>query len=718
MKQYAWCLAFLPVLVACHRASAAQTDDVPQPWTPPKTSVPADVVEATSFLLKHGMGDPRGGQPAEAEVTGNNSWDGGGKPVPLMGWSLDGGKRFVGIDGLVYKPIRVLRTCTLDDIAGLPSRTAPQAKNLHPAYRERDNLWVPLLLVLGETARAEKLCPPSPQDIAPLIVTKYAELRFHRAVAAHMRGDDLLALSDAKALQNYANDYKTFPTSQASPFDFLKPVDDLIADSERRIKNPRKVQPDLAAIAKLPKQERIAALIDALDEVNERQWGQPGGVSIGSSPIIQAIIKEGDDAGDALLDCMEKDKRLTRSVSFGRHFFPARNLISVRDCAYTALVEIAQMSLVAPGQPISVSKLREVWSKNKGIGPVERWYRALQNDSLTVREWSGVATQLTTTTNVHRSGNWVSTIPTKGPVPFYGEPLRSKTHPSVTELLKKRALEGLQDPLGDSNKSFDQSYRIDIAITLAKWEGKRAVPFLHEFSKKLFTSNLAHDSMSVGICAIAIARYVQTCVTLGDQETLTTYAQWLPQVKWQESGSVAFEIFYPLVKNPQQPEVQKAAREVFAETSPFFERGSDNLSQQLRDQVVDSPLLLLPKVKEMAIRRLKDRTAIGHITRKGKVLFCESKGWTGTFGPDRSFESDPLVPKDGEKRELRQCDRMAMILRDLKVLPTVQPYWPTVKKDQGIAQIISRLSSPGFSAPFEQFHNAHFQFLEQFFEGR
>ena len=53
-------LALLPLL-ALFASCATQDDPLSpaKPWTPPQTTISADFVEATQFLLKHGLADPR-----------------------------------------------------------------------------------------------------------------------------------------------------------------------------------------------------------------------------------------------------------------------------------------------------------------------------------------------------------------------------------------------------------------------------------------------------------------------------------------------------------------------------------------------------------------------------------------------------------------------------------------------------------------------------------
>ena len=63
---------------------------------------------------------------------------------------------------------------------------------------------------------------------------------------------------------------------------------------------------------------RIAALIRDLDQIDERQMMSPGAAHPGNSPLVHDLIAEGDPAVAPLLEVLESDNRLTRSVSNGR----------------------------------------------------------------------------------------------------------------------------------------------------------------------------------------------------------------------------------------------------------------------------------------------------------------------------------------------------------------------------------------------------------------
>jgi hypothetical protein len=75
-----------------------------------------------------------------------------------------------------------------------------------------------------------------------------------------------------------------------------------------------------------------------LEEITVRQDGQPGGLSFGLHPIVAELVEIGDV--DALADVLERDERLTRSVSFHRDFKRSRWVAGVHEPAYAALRRI------------------------------------------------------------------------------------------------------------------------------------------------------------------------------------------------------------------------------------------------------------------------------------------------------------------------------------------------------------------------------------------
>jgi hypothetical protein len=132
----------------------------------------------------------------------------------------------------------------------------------------------------------------------------WAWVQFDRALGAHMRGDDAVALHGFRKLLAFS----VAATAEAKKrgfkpakgrdefFDFLGQLPALLADQERRAKQDREAVVCIGPGREADRKKRIAALIARLDEVNARQWGQPGGVHLGSDPVVEALIREGEPA--------------------------------------------------------------------------------------------------------------------------------------------------------------------------------------------------------------------------------------------------------------------------------------------------------------------------------------------------------------------------------------------------------------------------------------
>ena len=161
---------------------------------------------------------------------------------------------------------------------------------------------------------------------------------FDRTINSHMRGDEALALATVRPLADVQprieaeaarrgfprqSNYDPRRKEKERPYlDYLDQLPELLADLERRVsEGPRVTALERGLTNLADAGQRITALIRDLDLVAARQMGQPGWVIPTQDPIVAALIAEGDAAVEPLLDCLETDRRLTRSVGFGRDFF-------------------------------------------------------------------------------------------------------------------------------------------------------------------------------------------------------------------------------------------------------------------------------------------------------------------------------------------------------------------------------------------------------------
>ena len=244
------------------------------PWKPPAdSSLGPRVLQATDELFELGLADPRGCEYRKVCFGTGSVWTGDAGVEQYHAWVIpptDAGKsdsktpaiRFaIAWNGLVYPLVSVGERADLcaDVEAACGARKAVRvgcAEGTMASVTNPQPIKVCLLLRLGEVPLAERVWKAvgfahetsdkeaeRKFDPFALFATEYLSVRFDRCVAAHMAGNDRMALIDAgallaakKPLDKFAAERK--PTSEyagtPSEFDFLDPVAELRDDELRR----------------------------------------------------------------------------------------------------------------------------------------------------------------------------------------------------------------------------------------------------------------------------------------------------------------------------------------------------------------------------------------------------------------------------------------------------------------------------------------------------
>ena len=368
-------------------------------WTPPEG--PKLLAEITELLFGLGMADPRGCEYRQIKVmTGSvwgnydgHQWNTDGTPIQTHGWILpaDGNnpRRFaVCWNGWVYPVLAVGDPCNVDEDVQKQLQPLDKKKNQNESFQR--GLWtymdavgdqpalsyetpVPikaiLLMRIGKPELASSLWalaykdPDVPTREPPKelkeayegLATTWLFSLYNRAICAQMRGDDDLALVSFQQLAGILPEVRKTdatlpntskpPAEKEDPFDFLKEVPHYLADMERRHKEPpRKSALEVGRDNFPDKAAWINALIADLEDVRAQQDGQPGWVRLDKNATVKALVQEGNDAVEPLIDCLEHDNRYTRSVHFWRDFAPYRTVLGVQEAAYSALCGIFQTS--------------------------------------------------------------------------------------------------------------------------------------------------------------------------------------------------------------------------------------------------------------------------------------------------------------------------------------------------------------------------------------
>ena len=295
-------------------------------------------------------------------------------------------------------------------------------------------------------------------------------------------------------------------------------------------------------------------MIADLDQVAARQFGQPGGVSLGDSPVVQALVEAGDEAVNPLLEDLETDVRLTRSVHFHRDFNRSRIIMGAHEAAYTALSGILKTSFfgaVSTGDNLSsrglqgrkavADQIRAYWEKNRDVPLVERWYRTLADDVAAPREWLQAAGNIVQHENVSVvPGSTAFNQAVTTPLPpgarprLRGEALRAKRDPSVAELMAMRAKEF--DPGGPIDPNSADQFKVgsanQMASMLAEWDINAALPVLKTRAERC--ARLAQAKQETGPRFFGLLEGIASLTRLrtqaGDPEALGDYAGWIRTV--------------------------------------------------------------------------------------------------------------------------------------------------------------------------------------------
>jgi hypothetical protein len=700
-----------------------------QPWRVPPGKVPDDLVKLNEELFKLGFADPRGCEYRVVTMTIGSVWTGDAGTIETHAWVLPAnGKtshRFaVCWNALVYPVSKVGPAADLSADVKAAARAARDKKsNYHedeePQAPEGWSIWHksigsqnPLLLRLGEVAlfmevHGEEGGTKSSIDKAfARSSSSWAWTLFERGICAQMRGDDVLALHSYRLLTKgrpliEARISKGKPKNEAGerpPLDFLAQLPTLLADQERRVQKPREyahivcIGPGKHADPK----KRIAALIERLDEVSARQQGQPGGVSVGSDPIVQALIREGEPALAQLLDCFEKDNRLTRSVHFWRDFAKSRTVLAVHEAAYSALTAILHTGGFEPattGDSLTrredrtrkelADHFRKYKKKQGELPPAERYFRVLADDKAQPGEWAHAASILVEREDVVHAGGtmvWSDTVVRTKPSSdkLVGESLRNRKNPSLAELLVRRI---------EQTKEVDTS--ATLALCLASWDNNAAVPVLAR-------------QMKLDIKARDPSRYVEMVearLRAGDRTALDEYADWLRDLRPAVLRRTWYgNIFWPLVNHSDHPKIAKAAARLFNDPAspwlPLVGNRSGNSDSSIENflvaaavsQIFEMFVVRNPEVRKAFLRELGDRKVIG-------TAEYDNQGRQSYDIPDVTNSSvsgssrrDAQLPAEGARGRFRVCDWVAFKISETwDAAPRCELWWPEEKRDRAVA---------------------------------
>lgn len=766
------------------------------PWTPPETKLPRFLVASATALYEQGLADPRGCEYREIRPASERDLDPdpkAGRPA-LHGWVLPaapGGRaRFaVGWDGLVHPLADVGPEADLEaDVRAMtkppepvdgqpaPHRAGFQygqawGDRMHAAQAGLRPMKVILLLRLGRADLAERVWSAgtgwsagrSRVDLAGYgvsylsLTSDWAWCLFDRALSAHARGDDPLALASLRELARIRPliearaEAMGFPRRQVedgiriagrpnevrilSYLDFLSRLPALLADQERRAREPRR-EGDPTKVA--DRAARIAALIREFDRIGVESHSSFGRANPGGAAVAQAVVKEGSAAVGPLLDCLERDDRLTRTVHRDdRHGTRYASVSGVDEAAFSALVRILGTREFGPQsrhfpsigsgdrekRRAAAAEVRAYWEKNRGAGPEERWYRTLADDSATPDQWLDAAEALSQATNVHGRGGSYATysVPAGTVAPLRGEPLRGEKSPSISELMARRVeaidpsggvvAPGLSNPASGTGHVFAVLKADGMARFLARWDPAASLPTLRARvgrCRALIAASRGRGQPEQQALKSHLAEFTLDRLRGGDPKALEDYAEAARIVSFSPTDTFPADFFEPMWRNPDHPAIAAAAIALFDDPkSPwvdaFLDRGRHPQWAWGRTSLtglMTTPLLGVAPFRKLVLACLDDRGEAGSIVTdaQGKIEVATKAGATMPRPP----MDDPLRPKPSTRMPLRRADLWGQALQNVGGMPRIEMYWPEAERDRAITACVARLRQYGERFRFDE----------------
>ena len=317
-------------------------------------------------LFQEFLFDPRGAERVAIPKTTATRWV-GFRNSPLQGWRVRGqagkpdvvhfsdGSTETLQPGHEVTPVDFVAECRGRYITEPPG---PADEKQRQEFRRRGEevsrgLWgehdaaiAAWLYRLGEPELAalalkrDQQSPHYPADYRKQLRDHGAYSLYAKMQICFINRADQLALDYGELLEKRYPPEK--PEKAAEPSEDTGP--DLLEELRRRKKLARfgKGVPELKpeGYEQWPVEKKVAYQIDSFDECDAMQFSSPGSVSFNDDPRVVELVRLGDAAVQALIDTLEHDERLTRSVHYHRTYNTTGHLLGVREPALEALEQI------------------------------------------------------------------------------------------------------------------------------------------------------------------------------------------------------------------------------------------------------------------------------------------------------------------------------------------------------------------------------------------
>lgn len=721
------------------------------PLTAVEQKLPPDFVSCVNWLATLDFPVSHDCNYREVEIIVGDVWSNRGIPTITHAWLLPASKsaaspfRFaIAWNGLVYPAVDKGEASLASDVRNLKRSKWIGQKNegQSVSHETLTHSKAAVLFALNEPELAKQCIdaiggaiPPN-NDFTKTLIAEWAWSNFERAVCAHMRGDHAIAITSAHHVTSLVSQLEFESVKNELLFrvangdlkieldQFSKTAKRLEEESRRRVAS---TEVPLVLKANVPKitddSVRISSLIRNLEEVNVTQWGQPGGISLGSSPIVAALVEEGNLAVGPLLKCLESDRRLTRSVSFHRDFVRSRKLIGVDQAAFVALAAILGTRTFGPLTEHAystsndmdfrrqvVAEIRRYTEKYEAESESKRWYSVLKDDDALDRQWLEAAKwivkrDVSRRVNARRQlPDWVNPME-RDTYPFHGESLRPLSNPSVRDLLIGRASEIADRRVESSGRAYDVVSACELTRLLNDWDSSennnkhiraRIEDHLELLSLKFYRRY--SSKLVVPISRLLVAGMRNTAEHNPDQyaELVELYSKWIGKIESSDLGlGGETAIFEPIWRFPDEPEMGRVADRVFDSRDSRWLPLFDQLPRAFAGELFRSPLISVSAFRRRVQHLLDSHEIVGNCIVDKNAGNLEYR--IGSIGRSTMMRNvyDLLAPSERQSSDIRMCDIVAFYLSSIDGTPVFELYWPNENKDRVIGELSAFIDSWG-----------------------
>ncbi len=278
----------------------------------------------------------------------------------------------------------------------------------------------------------------------------------------------------------------------------------------------------------------VHRLIGLLDDVRAYQEGGPGGVPLDKDWRVDALIRIGEPAIPALIDTIEKDQRLTRSVHCWR-FGVGCAIMDAREAALTAAMSILKVQAfepVATGDSFSArgheaeksvaTLLREYWQKYGKFPFDERMMKIVTDPKISGERLREAVVNLASLGEEVRLGTTVWTNKVVSQKEHRENPAIAKfSNPTAAEAILaalKRDLAANDASKTDQEMREYERQRIeaDYASALAVLGDKRVAPAVLDLARNATNRQLRFDYAWAANDLGAPAEFQKICQEVAD----------------------------------------------------------------------------------------------------------------------------------------------------------------------------------------------------------